>query len=263
MEPRHPSPSRRVVPRPPPRGIRPGPSPAPLRRLLRPATVVLLLWLTAGPASAAAQRTEREARGFVESIASVVYHTAWPTATYEGLSFGAPSRVGRGYDVPIRLYGRSGFGGGRLWMELVLELRDGRLSGLHVRRHNAVLAPPFATAAAIGDALVAVGNSMAEERVPAPPPTTRTAYDRRVASYLVGTWRDENSVFTYRADGRWWSEWESGSSAGGAWTVRGDTLTWYFDSGTVHAYVLRYVDADEHLMYAERTGEVWRARRLR
>ena len=45
---------------------------------------------------------------------------------------------------------------------------------------------------------------------------------------LVGTWRDENSEITYRADGTKTTRFDSGVTASGTWAVNGDNLTYVF-----------------------------------
>jgi hypothetical protein len=134
--------------------------------------------------------------------------------------------------------------GGDLWVELVVQLRDGDLYDIRVRDHNAILVPPFETAISIGQAIAESNQA-----------------NRR--SMLVGTWRDENSVYTFTAGGRWSAEWDNGNSARGSWSLQGTTLTWYFDSGTVIRYRLDSISPDAHRTTSLGSGQVWNARRIR
>jgi hypothetical protein len=150
----------------------------------------------------------------------------------------------QGYDVPIVLYGRSGWDGGQLWLELVIELRNGAISDVRLGRDNAILARPFSTLAA--------GVAIAQE-----------IHDQRDGSMLIGTWRDENSVFTYSADGRFRCVWDTGDSAEGVWTVKSDVLTWRYANGNVTQYAVEYIGENEHRTRSASDGVVWTARRVR
>ena len=113
-------------------------------RLLPP-----LMLLLAGGVSASGSDKE-SARSFVDSVAAVVYRLAWPSATYEEVSFRSLDPVQGGYDVFVRLSGKSGIDESDLWLDLVFEWRGGTLHDLRVVRHNAFWVPPFETSKAIG-----------------------------------------------------------------------------------------------------------------
>ncbi|HEV7590338.1 MAG TPA: hypothetical protein VGO40_19665 [Longimicrobium sp.] len=249
-----------------------------VRRRLRIAVLVALAWLAIGSAPLSAQRSEREARGIVSSIAGTIYNLAWPTAEYQDLTLGEVQRIDNGWDVPIVLYGRSAFGGGMLWLELVVELRNGSLHDIRLGRDNHILAPPFATlatTAAIVAAIVeqqqaqgAPGTTQRAVMAPSPAPAAPLSmspeeHDRRDAAMLVGTWRDENSVFTYYADGRMTCVWNSGRRMYGSWSIHSDTLTWHYADGDDDASVLESLSTYEHRTRNLSDGSVWNARRIR
>ena len=108
--------------------------------------------------------SEDDPRGFVDSIAATVYSTAWPTATYEQVSIKSIDPAPGGYNILVKLSGKSGWGGGDLWMVVTLELRGGSLSDVRVDSHNAILSPPFAIAQALGELLVQLAEDTAESQ---------------------------------------------------------------------------------------------------
>ena len=244
---------------------------------LRLTLLVAFVWTVIGSAPLSAQRSEREARGFVSSVAEFVYNLAWPTATYDGFGFGRVQRVTGGYDVPVEISGTSGFSGDSLGLVLVFQFRNGSLENLYVQRHNAIIAPPFATAATMGAVIYAIAQEMATEQrqasvtpstpprtvmAPSPAPSmTQEVHDRRDAAMLVGTWRDENSVFTYFANGRMMCEWDTGERMYGTWSIHADTLTWHYPDGDHALYILESLGTSEHRTRSLADGSVWNARR--
>jgi hypothetical protein len=220
----------------------------PLQRAIQLAAFLFVIWMGAGPAPLSAQRNESEARGIVGSLGAAVYNLAWPTAIYDGVTISQFQRVSQGFDVAIVLYGRSGINDGLLWIELVFELRNGALHDVRLGRDNHILVAPFETMRAVGRVGLAIVESVQDDQ-------------RR--EMLVGTWRDENSVFTYTADGWWRCDWDSGSSSAGRWTLQNGTLSWYFPDGTEIRYALVAVSTNEHRIRDVDSGTVWTARRLR
>lgn len=112
-------------------------------------------WLGTDPAWAS---EEQEAKGLVESIAALTYAAAWPTATYTGASIKSVDPVIGGYDIRVKLSGKSAWSDGDLWLELVFQVRRGGLDDVKVKRHNAILSPPFATTQALGQLLADLAN---------------------------------------------------------------------------------------------------------
>jgi uncharacterized membrane protein len=104
-------------------------------------------------------RAQDNPRGFVESIASGLYAAAWPTATYESVAVKSIDPVEGGFDVLVKLSGKSSFDDGELWMIVVVEVRNGALHDVRVARHNAILSPPFSTTKALAQLI----SQLAEE----------------------------------------------------------------------------------------------------
>ena len=225
-------------------------SPADLRqrhgiRFWRVLVVTALISATrsaTGPVDLIAQRTENEARTIVGSLASAVFNLGWPTAEYDTLTFGPLNRVEKGYDVTVVLYGTSAFGEGRLRMELVLALRDGLVADIRVATHNATIAPPFQT---ISNIRILYSQ------------LTKPLRDQRNAELLVGTWQDENSIYTYSADRRILR----GPDADGTWTVQNGMLSRKYADGNEAHFILEDVNETEYRARGPR-GVVWTARRI-
>lgn len=92
-------------------------------------------------------------RSFVDRIGKMVFAFAWPTATYESVNLEDVRDTSRGVEISFRLHGRSAFGGGPLWTDVIVEVSNGRISDLHWGDNNAILAQPGETMKAIGSAL--------------------------------------------------------------------------------------------------------------
>ncbi|MES1240630.1 MAG: DUF1036 domain-containing protein [Acidobacteriota bacterium] len=108
---------------------------------------VLLLALVGLLAGAPRLRADDDSsyRGFVNSVAKSLYFLAWPTATYESVEFGDVDFVSSGADVSFRLHGKSAFDDGPLWVDVVIEVRNGDITDLRWGRNNAILAQPGST----------------------------------------------------------------------------------------------------------------------
>lgn len=116
---------------------------------------ILTLFLSFGlaePAHAQGTSTHEE-ESFVYSVGEFLFGLAWPTATYEKVRFGGARAVRGGQDIWMTLYGTSAFSGGELWVELVLEVRNGRIYDLRWGRHNGILAAPGETVAFLAEDL--------------------------------------------------------------------------------------------------------------
>lgn len=138
-------------------------------------TALTILVLASTPAfigRASGQDNEAEARSLVQSLGAFIYGMAWPTATYSASSLHSLSRARNGYDVTVRLAGTSGFSGENLWMDLVIELRNGSLSDVKVRRHNAILSPPFATSQRVAALVAAAAEHATADAAPARQPAS-------------------------------------------------------------------------------------------
>jgi hypothetical protein len=141
----------------------------PRLRLAQTALVAVLLVL---PATLRGQgeSDKRAARGFVESIAATVYGAAWPTATYGDWEIERIDAVRGGVDAVVKLSGKSGFGGGDLWMLLVFEFRNGAFSDIRLVSHNAILSPPFTTLKTLAGVVASIGAPAGSGPSAGPPP---------------------------------------------------------------------------------------------
>ena len=92
-------------------------------------------------------------RSFVDSIAATVYAFAWPTATYESVTFGSATAIDDGVLVSFRLHGKSAFDDGPLWVDVLIEIKHGEVTDLRWGRNNAILAAPGSTMKALGEML--------------------------------------------------------------------------------------------------------------
>ncbi|RMH16750.1 MAG: DUF1036 domain-containing protein [Acidobacteria bacterium] len=149
--------------------------------------VFLVATLTAVPSSAR-KSAEDDPKGFVESIAETVYAWAWPSAEYESASVKSIDPVAGGYDVLVKLSGKSAFDGGDLWLVLVFKLRNGSLADVKVSAHNAILVPPFATVKALGQLIAELA---AEQSYRSPPKASspQPLYQPRPRSEPSFGWR--------------------------------------------------------------------------
>ncbi len=134
------------------------------------AVCALFLLLDAGPAFA--QEEQSTVARFVDGIAELTFRYAWPTATYESLECCDAERAdGDGLNVSFTLHGRSAFGGGPLWTEVVIAVSpDWQITDLHFGRNNAILAQPGETMGAIGQVLLSL-NAQAQRGSGAPDPS--------------------------------------------------------------------------------------------
>lgn len=138
----------------------------PLRWRLRKATALLVLGLSLSAGLASAQPAGDEAwyRRFANNIGSAAFFFAWPTATYDHMEFGRIDPKSEGADVAVVLYG-SGFPEGKIWTEVVLEIRNSDLSDLHFGRYSA-LNPPGSVFGNLAAAMAAYRN---RHQLPSPP----------------------------------------------------------------------------------------------
>lgn len=138
-------------------------SPKAGRAMLMLIAAMLMTLGTTGQAQAAEDRDE--AVGMVGAVCQTVYAFAWPTAEYTDARLRRVVEVKNGFNVIVRLRGKSAFSGGTLWLDLQFEVRDGGFSGLRVRGHNAILADPFETVETLGEVLVAIVDEVNSQSV--------------------------------------------------------------------------------------------------
>jgi hypothetical protein len=177
---------------------------------LRSAAWVALICLAPAAPVFSQERSEKEALGFVASVAQTVYAAAYPTATYKDWKLKSVRPAESGLDVVVRLLG-VGLLGDDLYVDLVFKFRDGVLADMGLAGHNAMLMPPFGTTAVLaGMASDLMKESGRPTPAPAPPPpvTSQPSARRvRVAStcgYPLSVWvRIIDRSGTTRAYGSW------------------------------------------------------------
>ena len=118
---------------------------------------------------------EEGARGFADSVGEFIFALAWPTATYERVSFGSVEETDAGMDVSFRLHGKSAFGGGSLWVEVVLQIENGKITDLRWGRHNGILAAPGETIKVMSEALAELNKQHSPAQT-ITPPVSSTGY---------------------------------------------------------------------------------------
>jgi hypothetical protein len=98
---------------------------------LRPALSLILLLLLSFQLSNAQTGQQPNARAalakFVDSVAEMTYNFAWPTATYQGYKITDIKPMQSGFDVFVKLSGKSGLDDSNLWLLLSFAFRDGGL----------------------------------------------------------------------------------------------------------------------------------------
>ena len=89
---------------------------------------------------------------------------------------------------------------------------------------------------------------------------------------IIGTWRDENSLSTYRADGTMIIEFKIGGTEGGKWSIGGGLLTCVIaerdgkaldNPDTYHYKILDINDSTFDAKEIEDGGAEWRATRVK
>jgi hypothetical protein len=208
------------------------------------AILIILMGLATHPVDLIAQRNESEARTLAGSLASVTFNLGWPTATFEGYSFGHLQQVSGGFDVSVRLHGKSALGEGTLWMNVVLELRNGVLTNLRVDDHNAAIFAPFASVQLFSSVIADILR------------------DQRDEALLIGTWQDESNIYTYSENKRVTCVGASPCNADGDWTIRNRTLTVSNPDAHMFHFAVEFVDQREHRIRDLQSGMTRTARRV-
>ena len=201
---------------------------------------ISFILLLAVPPAGFGRELDSSSKSFVDSIAETVYGFAWPTAKYERVSFGEISREGDSTLISFRLHGKSGFNDGPLWVDVVIELRNGEIEDLRWGRHNALLAPPGATMKALGEFLAELnkehpqgqgGGGQRSVSTPSPPSregyrfvfTNGCGHPLQLAIRFLGTdgqWHTEG----------WWTfpAWRTSSLTSCNFTMLSNHSEWYF-----------------------------------
>jgi hypothetical protein len=99
---------------------------------------------------------------FSNGVASGIFRTAWPTATYSDFEYMGKERIAGGYQVQLKFKGNSNMcfvGTCPLWFKLGIDLDfEYNIKDMSVLKHNAIMQPPFKTSGAIAQA-IAEANS--------------------------------------------------------------------------------------------------------
>jgi uncharacterized membrane protein len=172
-------------------------------------------------------------RGFVDSVAGSLYFLAWPTATYERVEFGDLQSVHSGADVSFRLHGKSAFDDGPLWVDVVIEVRNGQITDLRWGRNNAILAQPGSTIKALAEELARINSEQSRSHSSSTAAGFGYRFTNRCSrsidlaiSYMdtSGQWRTEG----------WWSfaPGESAFLTNQAGRLTSNNTTWYFYART-------------------------------
>jgi len=91
---------------------------------------------------------------------------------------------------------------------------------------------------------------------------------------IVGTWRDNNSVATYKADGTRNTKYDNGDESFGAWHIEGDILTdvinkYIKKNGRImifnKTYRMRFlhIDNNRYTVRQEGDGSIWNATKMK
>ncbi len=97
-------------------------------------------------------------REFVDSIGEMLYAAAWPTATYESVSYEGAEQVDGDNYLKIKLNGRSAFDDGSLWTEVIVKMRNGEINDIYWGKNNAILAKPGETISALRQLITELNN---------------------------------------------------------------------------------------------------------
>lgn len=101
---------------------------------------------------------------FINSVASGIFSTAWPTATYKSIEILENKQISSGYETVVKFKGNSSgklcmVGDCPLWFTLDIHMdSEHSISSIRVLEHNAILAPPFQTSGAIAQAIIYANN---------------------------------------------------------------------------------------------------------
>jgi uncharacterized membrane protein len=190
----------------------------------------LISLLAYTPSLLAAESTYR---GFVDSVAESLFFLAWPTATYESVEFGDVEFLSSGADVSFRLHGKSSFDDGPLWVDVVIEVRNGEITDLRWGRNNAVLAQPGSTIKALAEELDRINNERSRSQASSTAAGLGYQFTNRCSRSV------ELAIHYMDTSGRWQTEgwWtfapgESASLNNNAGRLTSNKATWYFYART-------------------------------
>ena len=146
---------------------------------------------------------------FVDSVGAAVYKFAWPTATYDHVSFQGISQATDGVDVKFRVHGISAFDNGPLWTDVILLIRNGQVDDIRWGANNAQLAAPGETMKALGSLLVQLNKDYNQDHpsTPQDQPQNKSSLmpppepDTSPAAVCMSNPTDQTIAYTLRSGG--------------------------------------------------------------
>lgn len=178
---------------------------------------------------------------FADAVGETLYFLAWPTAEYERVTFGGFSFATGGADISFRLHGRSGFSGDHLWVDVILEVRNGEITNIRWGDNNAILAQPGTIMAAMGEALAQLNEEYSRGSQGSQPPGRQLSGSSGVSQgfgfYFANNCgksvtlaiRYQEVTGQWQTDG-WWSfaPGEGSYLFSGGKQLRSNSAVWYF-----------------------------------
>jgi hypothetical protein len=161
-----------------PRNVLNRATPNGLRSLYRGSIAAILIAVVAPALVAQTAPSRAWYERLVDGVAAVVYNVAWPTATYERVTFRSLNPAANGADVAFRLHGKSLFADGDLWLDVIMQVRGGEITGLKWGDNNGFV-PPGLTTGAMLEAI----NEMTK---PSPARSPESAASSGVAVVCIG-----------------------------------------------------------------------------
>lgn len=205
-------------------------------RPLAPPIGLAVAWLMLAATSPlpAAQEGEGFYRGFVDAVGETIFALAWPTAEYERVAFGSVTFGADGAQVSFRLHGKSAWDDGPLWVEVMIDVRDGRITDLRWGRHNALLAEPGETIGLLSQALEELTAELARSQGSAAPSAGsgegyRFVFTNGCRSPVQLAIRYRDVEDRWRTEG-WWTfaPGKTAHLASDGKVLRSNRATWYY-----------------------------------
>lgn len=89
----------------------------------------------------------------LDSLGSTIFFFAWPSATYKRGFYEGSTPMSNSYLVTFKLEGVSTFSGGKLWTEVILEMKNNEIIDMRWGKNNAILLKPGETIKFLGEVL--------------------------------------------------------------------------------------------------------------
>ena len=167
---------------------------------------VLAAVLVSGVASAQSGTDEAWYKRFINSVGKTLFFCAWPTDTFDHLELNDVELKPNGADVTVRLYGNSWLEG-KLWTDVVVEIRGGDVKHLRWGRYNALI-PPGTTLTKMGEVLDQMNEDY--KRQQNTQPVAVLCLSNRTADSVVYSLPTEGVSSQTLAAGQTWMFWHAG-----------------------------------------------------